>query len=299
MHPAIFRLLPGRLRERLVRSRVHIDENELRSLTVKEADTVAELEAVARLAHEAYVSRGIMAPHPAGVRVTPHFLCSTTRTFIAKRGEVVVGALSLSMDRSPLPVPMDKIYRPQVDALRARKRKIGEIGGLCIAKGSRRLGISFLLNKIVLRSAGEIYGLDDVVIAVHPDAEEFYRATMHFETVGPVCEYPGLSKSALAVAMRLDLNAWRFNCFRAWGHMPKTASKPFNPFYMYFERQDAQITFPQPTVSASIRRAVADRLLALAPDALAELSADEIALVRGHAPVRAKPVRLVTAAGAR
>ena len=69
--------------------------------------------------------------------------------------------------------------------------------------------------------------------------------------------------------MRLDLRSARWTWFQSFGHLP---ARPDNPYHMYIERRDPQISMPssvQEAVNAR-RDALAD-LLAVDPTPLAPL----------------------------
>ncbi|HEX5446566.1 MAG TPA: hypothetical protein VFW87_22295, partial [Pirellulales bacterium] len=51
-----------------------------------------------RLVYQAYVQAGLMRPHPAEMRVMPHYLLPTTATFVALRGARVVATVSMVGD---------------------------------------------------------------------------------------------------------------------------------------------------------------------------------------------------------
>lgn len=279
----ILRLLPGTLRDRAIRRLVAIKPREIEDVTVKVASTAAEIEAAARVLHDAYVARGLLPAHASGVRVTPHLILPTTATFIAKRGDEVVGTMALILD-GPLGLPMDKIYGEEIAALRAQGRKLAEVGALCVAKGHRRQGISFLLNKIMLHCARELLGVDDLVIAVHPDAEVLYRAALLFHRIGPTRSYPGLNKTALATALRLDVRAAPALYLRTFGK----AKRLSNPYHMYVVDETAQLEMPAASnflEKVRLPRMHAAAALARArPDAFADLGAQECEQLRRLLP---------------
>src|SRR5262245_6299367 len=118
---------------------MHLDETALANVEVKVADKMSEIEGSARILHDAYVARGLASPHPAGVRVTPHFLLPTTVTLVAKQGDHVIGTLSVIPD-APLGPPMEEIFGDAVAALRAEGRRMVELGALSVVLTHRRTG---------------------------------------------------------------------------------------------------------------------------------------------------------------
>lgn len=271
----LFKLLPSSIRERLVRRAFRLDESAIAALEVSVAETPRDYEAAARLVQALYVKRGIATEHPSGARVTPHVLAPTTAVFVAKSGGEVVGTISLTLD-SELGLPMDKIYRDELAPLRARGRRLAEVGALCLAPGHRGTGCMYLLSRIMNDYALRA-GCDDLVIAVHPDVADYYRANMLFEQIGAVKTYPGLEKSALAIAMRLDKRTFedRLLARFAWRHHDAS-----NPWWLWFGRMNAQIT-PADFTDIGLQRQLSNRrraavhLAALRPDVLVDLDGDD------------------------
>lgn len=273
--------LPRALREPIIRSRVRIDEAEIARFTAKVASEEAEYEAAARLVHDCYVKRGILEHHPTGIRVTPHQLLPSTIVFVVKDGDEVIATMSLIPD-SRLGLPMEATYADEIGALRRQGRFQAEVGALCVAPGRRRVGVSYLLNRLMYDTARAL-GVDDLVIAVHPESGPLYQAAIGFETIGPVRTYDGLNKQALAVALRLDLRTAREVWFQRFGHRPLTGG---NPYWLYVARENPQNetpTFDSIATAEDARRRGAAILLAKRPDCLHGLSAQSRALLEAAA----------------
>ena len=265
------RFLPRGLRDRIILSRLRVDDDEVRGLTVKVATTVDEHEQACRLMHAAYTQHGYIQPHASGVWVTPHGLLPSTFVFVAKRGPEVVGTMSLIVD-SELGLPMDKAYAAELAPLRAERRRIAEVGALCVAPGHRRRGIALLLNKIMARCAMERLDVQDLVISVLREAACLYETTLRFVQIGGVKTYPGLSKRARGVALRLDLETADAALARAFGTRPLDNG---NPYYLYSVHRHPQIELPSATELGAqlqaVRRIAARRLGGMRPDCFASL----------------------------
>jgi hypothetical protein len=264
--PRVSRLLPRAWRDRLVRRRTRVRERDLLGVTGSLAQSAADLRAAARLVHDAYVARGYLPPEPGGTRLTPHLLLPTTLTFVARARGEGVGTVSLFLD-SALGLPSDPLAPQELERLRSRRRRVAEAGALAVARGSRGVGLTYLLGKALYRCARELAGVDDLVIAVHPDAEDYHRAVLGFRRLRPPQRYPGLGRRARAIIMRLDLCAARWTWFQSFGHLPPSAG---NAYHMYIERRDPQIALP-PSVDAAVdaRRDGLAQLLEVEPAALA------------------------------
>ncbi len=269
-------LFPRALRHRFIRSRMGFAEKELAKFEVTVADGEADAFAAARTVHDSYVERGIIDPHPSGMRVTPHLVLPTTRVFVAKVEGRVVGTISLIRD-TPLGLPMDDVYGDELAAMRAEGHRIAEVGALAIDREYRGVGLVFLLNRIMFECAARL-GVERLVIAVHPEAEDIYAASMLFERFGEVRHYPGLNRSALAVALTLDLTTAEECLARAFGYLGPTTG---NTHHMYFVRPCHEITLCGDAVSDETgnekRAAIGEALVGARPDAFRGLSRAELA----------------------
>ncbi len=262
----LLRALPPALRVKVLRRKLSLEDGALAQLEVCQALSTEDQAAAAALVHDMYVRRGITAADPSGLRVTPYTLHPETAVFVAKRAGKVIGTLSIVAD-SPIGVPMDKIYGSEIATLRERGRRVAEVGALALAAEERGQGIVHLLNKAMLDHARRRL-LDDLVISVHPDAEDLYRGTLMFTRMGEVKLYPGLKKSGLAVPLRLDLHT-------AFSRMQKAYAGRggFNAYEFYSATDRPEIKVPRAWdlgASRASRAKVAGRLLLLRPETWSE-----------------------------
>jgi GNAT superfamily N-acetyltransferase len=280
----ILRFLPKAIRDRVVRSRMRVDEAALARLELSIADGQHDLESASRLLHDAYVGRGIATPHPSGLRITPHFVLPSTVTLVAKRAGAVVGTLSLLPD-GPLGPPMAQIFGPEIARLRAQGRHCVELGALAVTRDQRGTGLAALLYRMAFEVSRSCLSVDDFVFAVHPDAEQVYESIFLAERIGQIRGYPGLNASALAIPIRVDVRRAPSRMRRAFGHLPRD---PQNPHHFYFERPYPQMQLPscdRPLERHRVRRSRAvARILARHPDALDALDAATLSALRAELP---------------
>lgn len=166
-------------------------------------------DAAFRLVHDQYTWRGYMAPSPSGRRLSVHHALPTTKVFVARRDDRVIGTVTLVGD-SLFGLPMDDLYRHEISTLRAQGRRIAEVSALATAAESRRTGITVLLHlmRALITYAVKLAALDDLCITVNPRHVEFYRSCMRFETIGGERAYSKVN-GAPAVALRLNLEVAR------------------------------------------------------------------------------------------
>jgi hypothetical protein len=118
---------------------------------------------------------------------------------------VPVGALTVVFD-SPMGLPADELYRPELNALRASGLRPAEIISLGVAEeaGAGSQILVKLFNFVYLLSK-KVRGATDFVITVNPRHVRFYEKTLLFEAAGPEREYDKVG-GAPALLLRLDLD---------------------------------------------------------------------------------------------
>jgi hypothetical protein len=115
-----------------------------------------------------------------------------------------VGALTVVFD-SPLGLPADELYKPELDALRAQGRRLSEIVSLGVAEdsGAGSEILVKLFNFVYLLSR-KVRGATDFMITVNPRHVRFYEKTLLFAGAGPERECKKVG-GAPALLLRLDL----------------------------------------------------------------------------------------------
>jgi hypothetical protein len=158
------------------------------------------------LVHDAYVSKGYMERCPSKMRLQLQDALPEATTFLAReRGSGRALATLTVYPDGALGLPMDAIYRRELDGLRAAGRKPCEIAKLVadldLREGARILISLFRLAYLTVR---RLEAGTDLVITVNPRHERYYRRLLLFERIGEVKSY-GAVGGAPAVPLRLDL----------------------------------------------------------------------------------------------
>lgn len=173
-----------------------------------------EIEEAFSLVYKEYASRGYIPKHyKSNLRISIFNAVCSTVTFVAVEGKKVVATVTLIPD-SPLGIPMDKIYKDEVDGLRKKGLKVAEVSQLSIDSelfpkswfsmfNFSKLIFVFKLFKVVLDYAIYVAGLDELCIAVNPAHQYLYRF-ITFEQMGGL-KYYGSVNRAPAVAFRCEL----------------------------------------------------------------------------------------------
>jgi len=164
-----------------------------------------------KLVQDIYLEEGYVdiKTDPGPCRILKNHHLKDTAVFFGKKNEEIAFTVSLFPD-SAWGLPMDTIYKKELDSLRSQGRKIGEVGCLATHPDHRNGSQNILMhgNKIMLKYAMEHLELDDLVITVHPKHALVYKEVLMFEEIesGVVRTYPKVNNNP-AIALRLDLHA--------------------------------------------------------------------------------------------
>lgn len=181
------------------------------------ATTRWEREEAYRLLYRCYLRRGYIAPHPSGIRYSPRMAEPETITFIALSKGVVIATMSLFMDGQD-GLPLDDVFKPEVDALRAQGRKVIEVGALAHRREDPHRGIEVFMT---LARMCSVYALKsaatDSLITVNPRHADIYSRLMKYELFVPERPHPSV-RNAPALCYRLtrenlspQTHRWFFN----------------------------------------------------------------------------------------
>ena len=176
------------------------------------AGSRAELEAAYRIVYRCYVECGYIEKDPSGMRVTVFNALPDTTTFTCVlRGEVVSTATVVA--DSPAGLPVDQIYRTEVDELRRQGRKPVEAIMLADRRHSlaRTKRTVSLLMKRTLDLAMFVLQADDMVITINPRHDVYYFRRLLFEPIGEPKAHPSVQDNP-ALGKRLDLRTIEARC---------------------------------------------------------------------------------------
>lgn len=200
---------PGRLeRRRTLRIKrsnlLNLQLDDIDRPAIKIAETQDEYEQSFRLVHETYLRMGYLKePQPHGLLFSVYSLLPETVIFVAKSYLTVISTLTEIFDTEPFGLPMDTIYKPELDTLRAQGRRVVELSALVTPPKLRWRNLFMVLAQVMYQYS--VYrGVDDLCIAVNPKHVSFYKDILLFEDFGPERHYPRVD--APAVALRVDMH---------------------------------------------------------------------------------------------
>lgn len=181
-----------------------------------------ELEKAYNLVYEEYLKRGYTKENASKLRLSIYNTLPQATTFIAASGDTVIATATVVPD-SPLGLPMDEIYRQELNKLRKQNKKICEISMLASNTELFEQGISMMLNakkllfifslfKVIFDYAAQILRLDYICISINPKHKLTYDFLL-FKDLGELKTY-NHANGAPAVAKCLNLKTAPEECKR-------------------------------------------------------------------------------------
>ena len=174
-------------------------------IAVRPAASRAGLEEAFRLVYRSYLARGYVAAYPSEIRLTIHNALPETITFVGTLRREVVATVTLVPD-SGLGLPMDAIYREELNALRREGRRLCEVSMLADRRIEikRTLPMLIALMKLVFDYATEVLRHTDLCITINPRHDAFYKRYLRFTDLASERSYPSVQGHP-ALGRRLDL----------------------------------------------------------------------------------------------
>ena len=178
------------------------------------ARTLDEFKAAARLVYQEYRRRGYVPENEAALRLSIFQALPETTTFIALHRTLgVIGTLTLIQD-SPLGLPMDEVYRPELDELRGQGHRLAEVSMLSFDSLAehrtafptlqvRKMALILGLFKAMFDYVRTRTRTTELVACFHPRHEILYEF-LCLEPLGGLRPYPMVSGHA-AVARHLNI----------------------------------------------------------------------------------------------
>lgn len=171
---------------------------------IKIAETREELAQSFALVYREYLASGyIRTPHPSEMQLNIYNFLPTTCVYVFRSYLTVISTLTQIFDSELFGLPMDALYRPELDALRAKGRKITELSALATPKETRWCNLMVFLSKTMFEYS-RLTKVHDICIMVNPKHVNFYKTMFLFDDFGPERFYEGVG--APAVALRIDMD---------------------------------------------------------------------------------------------
>jgi len=192
----------------------------LDSIQYRVARNKEELEEAYSLVYSEYLKRGYVSPNNSKLHLSIHNILPDTTTFVALSDGEILATATVIPD-SPLGLPMDNLYKKEIDGLRKKSGKICEISMLASNTGLFKEGTSLLLNakkmflvyylfKHILDFARDYLELDYICIAINPKHKMTYE-NLFFEDLGGLKSYDKVN-GAPALGKFLNLKTAQDKC---------------------------------------------------------------------------------------
>lgn len=240
----IYKILPRKFRFKLFNYLLPDLNPDLDNFVFRTAVSPEDYLAAFNLVYKVFLKTGFIQPNPTPFRLAPQHCNEDSRVFIGVNSEngqdKLVYSISIFPD-SDTGLPMDMVFKNEVDKLRNQGRYVVEAGHLA-ADNSYKLNtmnVPMLGNKILHQYASGHLNADDIIIAIHPRYQWVYEELLLFEKLGEIDAYAYANNNP-AVAMRLDLRTAENRYKEAYKKIPLNKSL----YYFFFKLESESILLP-------------------------------------------------------
>lgn len=175
-----------------------------KNATIKWAETDQEFEQAFKLLYNRYLQLNYIEESKSfPLHYNTYNLLPDTKTAVMKKDGAVVSTVDIVMDSEQHKLPMGEIYDEELNELRARGRKLCEVGSLACSHDANWQNTFMPLFRVIFWRALN-NGVNDICIMVNPKHVPFYKSIMMFELLGEEKFYCGVNAPAIALKMNLD-----------------------------------------------------------------------------------------------
>jgi hypothetical protein len=240
----IYKTLPEKIRLKLLRFLLPAMELNMDDIVFRVAVTPEDYLSAFNLVYKVFVKTGYTSPSPTPFRLAPQHCNNKSRVFIGIHNDGNIDKLIYSISIFPDSkngLPMDMVFKKELDLLRSKGRFIVEAGHLAADPSYKmnNMNVPMLGNKILHQYAYRHLSADDIVIAIHPKHRWIYEDLFLFEKIGEIKEYAYANNNP-AVAMRLDLRTMKENYKKEY----KNVTKKNNLYHFFFTEKSDSIILP-------------------------------------------------------
>jgi len=175
----------------------------LDKLSFRRAASRSELEQAFSLVYESYRKKGFVPEKKDhGMFFSLYSLLPGTIHVMIRVHQEIVSNLSAVPSSKCFGLPMDAIYKDELDQLRSQGRKVVELSALATSGKHRRQNI-FLYQIQALYWYFIYQGVDDICVTVNPRHKDYYMHMFPFEEIGPVRHYDRVNAPAVGLRARV------------------------------------------------------------------------------------------------
>lgn len=163
-----------------------------------------ELYSTFHLVYKQYMKQGyIKKEHPKEIYYNIHSFLPKTRIFSFCSHKKVISTISLIQDSKLFGLPMDHLYKSELDTLRNNGRKIAEVSALASDSDYNTNNVVMFLFKAVIHFSIQT-GVNELCLMVNPKHKRFYADIMLCEQIGEEKYYPSVNAQAVAMHLTMD-----------------------------------------------------------------------------------------------
>jgi len=182
----------------------------------KIAESGRELIKAFHLLYNEYRRAEYVPESPSELLFTRYHLLPETTIFLAMSQDKALSTATVIRDSKRFGLPMDDIFKEELDGLRISRRKILEVSSLASDRSMfSRDRVRHFITMVYAHSL--FLDVDDICIMVNPRHVRLYRTLFAFENFGEERHYPRVN--APGVALRVDVHDAR----RKFGNDRSTA----------------------------------------------------------------------------
>jgi hypothetical protein len=186
----------------------------LRPIEFRVVRTAAELKIAMGLVYREYVARGYLVPNAAELKLSIYNALSSTTTFIGLHHTAgIIATISLVLD-SPLGLPMDEIYKAELDDLRRAGHQMAEASMLALDSRlfgrkvftlfhPKKMFLTLRLFKTLFDYMRTSTTADELVACFNPKHQSLYDL-LHMQPLGPLKTYSSANGNP-AIARHLNV----------------------------------------------------------------------------------------------
>lgn len=167
-----------------------------RTFQIRLANTETVRSHASSLIHRMYASRGYTVNNP--LQENPHRV-----TMTISEEDKVIGTITLGID-SPSGLLADEIFKDEVDAYRARGRRVCELTKLAFDPTTRSKTALASLFHIIFIYLRRVQKCTDIFIEVNPRHRRFYERMLGFQKHGPKKMNPRVNAPAYLLCVETD-----------------------------------------------------------------------------------------------
>lgn len=173
-------------------------------MSVGVAEDMKQVLGAWQLVFRSYLREGLIDPNPFRIHFTPQAVNPDTCVIIGRISELTVSTVTVVPD-GDAGLPLDSVYRQELDDLRRKGRRLLEAGLLADRREHIARSLPAVLEIMRYAIFRTYHTATDIMAGVHPHHTGFYKRYMAFEEMGPVRTYPVVNNQPV-VMLRLPLH---------------------------------------------------------------------------------------------